>query len=215
MSETKQQMEDVAPVQGVIFDLDGTLVTSTLNFSAIRRQIGCPQDVDILSFIDDISDETGRQQAADKVIQFELDDAQTSTEIEGVTGMLAQLHHWQIPTAVVTRNCQAATKLKLQRHGLEFETVLTRECAPAKPDPTSLLQISENWKISSEHLIYVGDYIYDIHAARNAGMRSVYMNFNTENLPKWHTEATWCYSDYQQLLACLEMVNRQEQIERV
>lgn len=202
-----QLTQTQAPVKGVIFDLDGTLVSSSLNFSAIRRQIGCPQDVDILYFIEQIDDPQKRQDAVDEVIQFELDDAQTSQVIEGVVGMLAQLQHWQLPTAVVTRNCQVATTTKLQRHDLQFETVLTRECAPAKPDPTALLQISDNWQIAPEHLIYVGDYVYDIHAAQNAGMRSVYMHFSQQQLPDWHSEATWCLSAYQHLLAELEMVN--------
>lgn len=29
-------------IKGIIFDLDGTLVSSSLDFNAIRRDIGCP-----------------------------------------------------------------------------------------------------------------------------------------------------------------------------
>lgn len=209
LKELNQQSNpDLAPVKGVIFDLDGTLVTSSLNFSAIRRGIGCPQAMDILSFIDALPNAQQRQKATQQVIQFELDDAHTSHIIDGVVGMLMQLQHWQIPTAVVTRNCRAATEIKLQRHELYFETVLTRECAPAKPDPTSLLQIANDWSIAPENLIYVGDYLYDIHAAKNADMRSVYMNLKDEDLPDWHVQASWCFSDYQQLLEQLAVVNR-------
>jgi len=51
--------------------------------------------------------------------------------------------------------------------------VLTRECAPAKPDPTALLMIAEQWQIAPTQCLYVGDYIYDQLAAEKAGMRWV------------------------------------------
>jgi len=192
-------------VKGVIFDLDGTLVTSGLNFSAIRAAIGCSKQEDLLTFIENIADPEARKQATQQVIDFEIQDAEQSGLIEGVADFLQHLQQQGIPTAVVTRNCRAATSKKLERHSLEFETVLTRECAPPKPDPTSLLQISQQWQLPVDELVYVGDYIYDIHAAANAGMRSVLMVF--EELPAWHLEATWCFSDYGAFQSLLSDLN--------
>lgn len=194
---------DKATVKGVIFDLDGTLVSSNLNFSKIRQEIGCPDGTDILTFIDELACAVSRKQASDKVIANELKDAASSEIITGVKAMLMRLQQWQMPTAVVTRNCRAATDLKLSRHNLNFEITLTRECAAPKPDPASLLEIAQSWDIQTEHLIYVGDYIYDIHTAHNAGMRSVLMTFDAlmpSAVPKWHNEAMWRFSNYQQLL---------------
>ena len=200
----------MAPITGVIFDLDGTLVSSSLNFTAIREQIGCPQSTDILTFIDNIKDHVARQHAIDKVVVNELKDAHSAEIIPGVIEMLAELHHTNVPTAVVTRNCRVATDIKLQRHNLEFEIVLTRECAPPKPDPTALLNIANDWDIDPQHLVYVGDYIYDIQTAENAGMRSVLMDFSdepTSEKPTWFKQATWCYSDYSQLLNSVAALN--------
>ncbi|NRQ01570.1 HAD family hydrolase [Marinobacterium sp. xm-d-530] len=42
-------------IRGIVFDLDGTLVTSTLDFNQIRLDIGCPADVDVLSFVETLS----------------------------------------------------------------------------------------------------------------------------------------------------------------
>lgn len=39
----------IEAIKGVIFDLDGTLVSSELNFSLIKAQVGCPADQDLLS----------------------------------------------------------------------------------------------------------------------------------------------------------------------
>lgn len=206
MSCEREVSDLMAPVKGVIFDLDGTLVSSSLNFSLIRQAIGCPANNDILEYIETIPDEDARQYATDKVIDYELQDAASSEIIPGVREMLTTLADWNLPVGLVTRNCRAATDIKLKRHQLRLQTVLTRECAPAKPDPTSLLQISENWNIAPENLIYVGDYLYDIHAARNAGMRSVLMAF--ECVPEWHTQASWCYSGYECFMTSIQALKQ-------
>lgn len=194
-------------IKGVIFDLDGTLVSSSLNFSKIRQEIGCPEGTDILTFIDELACLDSRKQASDSVIANELKDAYSSDIMPGVKAMKEQLQQWRIPSAVVTRNCRTATDIKLSRHNLNFEIALTRECAAPKPDPAALLEIAQIWGIQTEHLIYVGDYIYDIHTAHNAGMRSVLMTFDEKaqsETPKWHEEACWRFSDYQQLLTIIE-----------
>ena len=41
-------------VKGIIYDLDGTLASSTLNFKAMRETIGCPLGHDLLNFIESI-----------------------------------------------------------------------------------------------------------------------------------------------------------------
>ena len=76
-----------------------------------------------------------------------------------------------LPVAIVTRNCKQATALKISNNQIPISTVLTRECAPAKPDPTALLMIAGQWQIAPAHILYVGDYIYDQQAAENAGMQ--------------------------------------------
>lgn len=74
--------------------------------------------------------------------------------------------------AVVTRNCQHAAQLKLAKTALNFDLVLTRDDAPAKPDPTALLQVVKQWQLMPKDCIYVGDFLFDIQAAQNANMDS-------------------------------------------
>lgn len=128
------------------------------------------------------------------IIEFEMQDARRAQIIPGVQEMLVHLRNWALPTAIVTRNCVQASTLKLQNCGLQFETLVTRECAPAKPDPTALLGIAKQWQIGTDNVIYVGDYLHDINAAKNAGMRSVCMMFN--GAPVWEVNATWQFSNY-------------------
>lgn len=62
-------------IDGIIFDMDGTLVDSSLNFILMRQLVGCPQGIDMLKFIDAIDDPSERQRCADLVIAHELQDA--------------------------------------------------------------------------------------------------------------------------------------------
>ncbi|MBO1254780.1 HAD family hydrolase [Alteromonas sp. 5E99-2] len=170
-------MLNLNTIKGVIFDLDGTLVSSSLNFTQIRRDIGCPQHVDILSFIESLPEEE-KVEAEDIVIQHELNDAGNAELLKNGKRMLDQVHAAQLPMAIVTRNCRRATYIKMANNHIDVPLVITREDAPAKPDPSALLDIAAQWGIPVENILYVGDYIYDQQAAERAGMKWVLVNSN-------------------------------------
>jgi len=96
-------------IDGIIFDLDGTLVDSSLNFNLIRQQVGCPLGQDMLTFIATLADENQRQQAADLVIAHEMRDADQSRWLPGAQTLVNTLHQHNIPQAIVTRNSIPAT----------------------------------------------------------------------------------------------------------
>ena len=75
-------------IQGVIFDLDGTLVSSALNFKWLREQINCPPEEDILAFIDTLTDLSLRHQAHHIIEQHELDDAHSATWLPGAKNLV-------------------------------------------------------------------------------------------------------------------------------
>ncbi len=165
-------MLNLNAIKGVIFDLDGTLVSSNLNFSQIRKDIGCPQHIDILSFIDSLPEEE-RVEAEAIVIQHELNDAVDAKLLKNGTQMLEQVNKASLPMAIVTRNCSKATNMKMTNNHIDISLVITRDDAPPKPDPSALLDIAAHWGIPVEHILYVGDYIYDQQAAERAGMQWV------------------------------------------
>ena len=59
-------------IKGVIFDLDGTLVESSLNFTQMRADVGCPQHEDILTFVNALSCAKTRANAHHAILQHEL-----------------------------------------------------------------------------------------------------------------------------------------------
>ncbi|QYJ88039.1 HAD-IA family hydrolase [Shewanella mesophila] len=190
--------------KGVIFDLDGTLVSSSLDFTALKLAIACPLDRDILTFIDSLPVAQARS-AIDIIEQAELIDANSATRLNGTLALLDFLLLQQIPMAIVTRNSHLAAKIKIDRNELPIELVYTRDDGPAKPDPTCLNRIAELWQIEPDKIAYVGDHFYDVEAANRAGMRSVLLNFDS---PRDHQhQADFVFRDLQQLLHAIPSIS--------
>ncbi|ALO43897.1 HAD family hydrolase [Pseudoalteromonas phenolica] len=185
-----------ANYQGVIFDLDNTLVSSSLNFKHIRDEIGCTEHTDLLTYIEQLP-EVEAQAAMDIVLSHEYQDAESAVLMPGVVECLAALAEQNIKMAVVTRNCQHAAQLKLAKTGLEFDIVLTRDDAPAKPDPTALLQVADSWQVNPSQCIYVGDFLFDIQAADNAQMDSCL--YIIDACPDYADTATYTIEHFSQL----------------
>lgn len=190
--------------KGVIFDLDGTLVSSSLDFTALKLAIGCPADCDILTFIDSLPEALARS-AINIIEQAELIDADNATHLNGTLALLDFLLLQQIPMAIVTRNSHLAAKIKIDRNELPIELVYTRDDGPAKPDPTCLNRIAKLWQIEPDKIAYVGDHFYDVEAANRAGMRSVLLNFDN---PRDHQhQADFVFRDLQQLLHAIPSIS--------
>ncbi|WP_299570047.1 HAD family hydrolase [uncultured Shewanella sp.] len=195
-------MEKLANIKGVIFDLDGTLVESELDFRKIKQQLNCPIDTDILNYIDAMTSIDEQQRAQQIIIDHETFDAKNAKALPHMHSLLTSLQELALPAAIVTRNSKAATATKLSQNDINIALVLTRECYPAKPAPDALLAIADQWQISAAELIYVGDYLYDIQAAKNAGMMSVFINHHKQ--PEYQLQADIIVRDLKELQTAIE-----------
>ncbi|GAA59094.1 hypothetical protein P20652_0953 [Pseudoalteromonas sp. BSi20652] len=192
----------VEAIHGVIFDLDGTLVSSELDFSLIKEQIGCPCDQDLLDYIAQLPSPYMREEAMNIVHQHELLDAQHASLLPGVLDAVDALKARGIPMAIVTRNFDKAAAIKLQNNPLPINTVLTRSDAPAKPDPSALNAIATLWHINASNLLYVGDYLYDIQAAHNANMRACL--YAPDVTPAYADQADYVLHDFYELVGLVD-----------
>lgn len=154
-----------------IFDLDDTLVSSSLNFNHIKKTLGCPPDVDLLDFINSKS-KVERDVLEPQLIGYEISEAIDSVKLEGADELLVLLNRLNVPVAVVTRNCREAALIKIENNGLNIPILISREEHKAKPAPDALLFLANKWQIQPENILYVGDYLYDIQAAINANTMS-------------------------------------------
>jgi len=164
-------------LQGVIFDLDNTLVSSSLDFDSIRASLGCSKEVDLLDFVAALPDQE-KTESEELLIEYEMNDAFNAKKLNGTDELLALLSELAIPCAIVTRNCKQAALLKLKNNNIDIPILLTREDHKAKPAPDALLSLSHDWNMPPENLLYVGDYLYDLQAAQNANTMSCLITYN-------------------------------------
>lgn len=158
-------------LSAVIFDLDDTLVSSSLDFTKIKKSLGCPLDVDLLDFVN-AKPKAQRDVIEPQLIGYEISEAMDSVKLDGADDLLALLHQLKLPMAIVTRNCREAALIKIENNNLNIPIVISREEHKAKPAPDALLFLADQWQIKPENILYVGDYLYDIQAAINANTMS-------------------------------------------
>jgi HAD superfamily hydrolase (TIGR01549 family) len=160
-------------LRGIIFDLDGTLVDSKLDFEAIRRDMGLPTQTPILEALELIPSSPRKDQMLHVLRMHELHAAENAELFDGVAEFLRWIDGHQIPRGILTRNSRESTEIAMDRLQLRFHSVLTREDAPPKPDPAGLLAICAEWRLPPADVVFCGDYLFDLQAGARAGMRTI------------------------------------------
>ncbi|MBP1151394.1 HAD family hydrolase [Methylocaldum sp. RMAD-M] len=160
------------PVAGVIFDMDGTLVDSGLDFAAMRREMGLPDGVPLLEAMEDLAEaEAIRCRAI--LLRHEAAGAARAVVLPGVRCFLDRLRGLGVRQAVFTRNSREVADATLTRCRLDFELVMTRDDGPIKPDPWAIRHICATWGVVPAQVAVIGDYRFDIEAGIRAGARTV------------------------------------------
>ncbi len=151
----------------VIFDMDGTLTRPYLDFPRIRAEIGLPEP--LLENMLLLPEGPERDRAFAILQRFEDDAAANSELNDGALEILEFLRGRDVKAALVTRNSRRSVARVLEKHGLAFDLVVTREDAPVKPRPEPLQLICGRLGVAPERTLMLGDFKYDVVAGRAAG----------------------------------------------
>lgn len=188
---------NLAHISAIAFDLDGTLVDSKLDFAAICDEIGWPRGTPLLEKLATLGQGAEAGRANEIIRQHELAGARAASWMPGAADCIQHLHRQNYPLAILTRNMREATALMVERLQIPISLVLTREDCAAKPDPEGLLLIANQLAVSSKQLLYVGDYLFDLQVAANAGAAScLYLNQSNQIFV---TEADYCIRHFSEL----------------
>ena len=134
---------DFSKIKGVIFDLDGTLVDTKLDFDWLRAELNFPNQAPILEHLATLTCQQQISHAQQCIYDHEMAGAKAAEAIEGVAELIATLRLLNIPMAVLTRNMRDASHYSLAKFNLDIPLVVTREDCRAKPDPEGILKIAE------------------------------------------------------------------------
>jgi HAD superfamily hydrolase (TIGR01509 family) len=155
---------------GVVFDLDGTLVDSRLDFPAMRAETGCPAGTGLLEYQAQLATDRQRQTMGDIIHRYEMSGARSASWMPGARDLLARMDQAAMPIGIFTRNSREAAGLMIESLGIPCTDLVAREDAAAKPDPEGLHLFIDRWRLPTSRLLSVGDFRYDLEAARNAGV---------------------------------------------
>ena len=165
----------MARFDAVIFDMDGTLVESLLDFGAIRDELGIDRDQGILEAIEAMAAEP-RRLAARRLLAHELRGARSATLIPGARETVRAVGRAGMKTALMTRNARQVMEIILAKFPLRFDLAWAREDGPVKPAPDGVLAACRRLGVAPERTVSIGDFRYDIEAANAAGAVSVLLS---------------------------------------
>jgi phosphoglycolate phosphatase len=183
-------------IRAVLFDMDGTLVETSIDFSLMKREMlriageyGVYShqlvNLDIIGIIDAACRELDFQSRASDAERMrieaygilediELAACRNAALIEGATELLHVLRDVGIKICIVTRNCRKAVEVSVERTGVFYDILLTRDDVPdVKPHPDHLISALEPFGISPDEAVMVGDHWMDVVAGKAAGTRTV------------------------------------------
>jgi len=184
----KEQFDPTA-IRAAIFDFDGTLAETDIDFGLMRQRVlevadrwGLVDHLDekryILEIVDDAlamlpedgDRERFRDETAKAMRDVELVFTSVASPFPGVPRTLEQLRECGRRVGIITRNCRAGVQSVFDRHPMHHEILLTRDDVErVKPHPDHLLEALDALQVAPEEALMVGDHITDIEVGHAAG----------------------------------------------
>lgn len=184
-------------VKGIIFDLDGTLIRSSIDFLEMKRRMIAileddeiptgllsPTDTTVVTMekAEGIWEEKGTPAAKRRRIRAEIDEVMNRTELEAISTVeevegadeaVSRLRERGYKFAVLTRGHRAYAVEALRKTGMLgfFELILGRNETPRpKPYAEALQHTAGLMGLSLDEIVFVGDHPIDATCAKNASV---------------------------------------------
>ncbi|HXK70212.1 MAG TPA: HAD family hydrolase [Caldisericia bacterium] len=190
MKQTKDKFK------AVVFDLDGTLLNTLTDLANSMNSVivrfgfsphpvsdykylagGGVEELVIKALPDDVKDENLIKKLVNELLrEYEKHCFDTTHPYDNIPELLDKLMEKGIRMAVFSNKQDKFTKIMVSKllPKAKFEVVLgARDNVPKKPDPTSVFEIANTMKLSTEEFIYLGDSGIDMKTALAAGMYPV------------------------------------------
>ncbi len=188
MSDLPPLLQDIA---AVLFDLDGTLVETGIDFTLMKRRTlelcqrhgadaASLDGLDILTIIEEAAAGMAAAQASGfrreawaMLEEMEMQSVPGARLMDGCAELLQELRGRGLRTGIVTRNCRRAAAILIGMLPVPVDVWLAREdVSRTKPDPLHVLEALNVLGVRPENALMVGDHLMDIRAGREAGCRT-------------------------------------------
>jgi len=161
-------------LKAIFFDMDGTITRPYIDWKTLRRRVGVPEGMPIMEHIDSLPGPE-RERAEGAVEAAETEAAEGAELNPGAAGLIQGLRAHPIQLALVTNNHRRAMLRVVEKFGLDFDLLLSREDGRLKPAPDLLLLALEKLQLRPEEARFVGDGYYDRVASEGAGIPYIHL----------------------------------------
>ncbi len=168
-------------IDAVLFDFDGTLTRpGSLDFSVIKKAIGCPDGVPVLEFMAGVDDPAQRLDMARQLDRFELKGAAASQPNAGAEPLVDSIKAAGLPVGILTRNSRVSVARAMENFSTlrmaDVDVMVTREDpVKIKPSGEGVLLAARKMGVDPAHVLVVGDYRFDMQAGCDAGALTAYL----------------------------------------
>jgi len=172
-------LEWLREIKVAIFDMDGTIFESYLNWREIRKELSIDEGGDILKEI--FNGEQVDHHRLEILERYEKENTLKTRPLKGFSQFLSKLVNNKIFSALVTNNNRENTQYLLEKFQIAFDLVITREMKLWKPAPDALLYVMRYCSIHPDQAISLGDSLYDVKASQRAGISNIFIVENSHN----------------------------------
>jgi phosphoglycolate phosphatase len=180
-------------LRALIFDFDGTLIASDIDFALMRwrvlehlRNWGLELPGEVNQLVLETIARAEQQLAArsEGVAQYRREAEEILWEVErpaceraapfpGVPEALRRAEQAGLRLAIITRNSRRGVQTVLSRHPLPVSVIITRDDeAQVKPHPQHVLTALQHLGVPPSQALMVGDHPTDIQGGQAAGTRT-------------------------------------------
>jgi HAD superfamily hydrolase (TIGR01509 family) len=186
----------------ILFDWDGVIADTSLDFSEIRQKYYGGQRAMLLEDADKLPPGMAAALMSD-LREIEMRGAREAKPVPGILEILDWVREKGIPWAVVSRNCRDSIFEAARVIGVDLPSVVRSrdDGSRVKPDPSALVETCELLGIPPCQTLFIGDYIYDMIGARRAGMRGILVREKFK--PDWTQWLERSYGSMSELYADL------------
>ncbi len=190
----------IMDVGAVAFDLDGTITRTGVRFAPFRKRIGCGEE-DVLEYVNK-ADEKRRKEFYEILDDYEKNIQEDCTLNPGFPELMDFLMEKGIKTGIATRSSRKHAGIVTRKLGIPVNHVIAREDAEPKPSGMPLIMLSKMFNVSTEKMLFVGDFLWDMLAGRDAGVKTVLLlNSHSE---KFSHLADYTITDLKELIDMIE-----------
>jgi len=223
----------------VIFDLDGTLIDSKIDFRKMKRRnirlleaSGVEQGLlteEMLNYdierraVEDLrtkgvsEEEIQRifQKVADIMNEIELEAVEDAQLLNGVAETLEKLKKIGFKIGIITRSCREYANKILKKFELErlIDAVAARDdVSKPKPDPEHPRHLMKILGVKPSEAVLVGDHPMDALCAKNIGMRFFLIpkrDTNFKAFEEYSHEILWNIRDILQILEAEQKIEEE------